>query len=171
MAFLLGLLLLDQTTSTGRRGHLLPGVSGLPGSGEKTAVKLGDPYKVNCTSSCPQPQIIGLETTLKKVVLNQQAQWTEYLVYNISQDSVLFCHFTCSGTQKSTPINVSVFRECHTLGPPSPGQSPCLLNGHEAAITAPGHLCHGPHLPGPGVTRNRTQAMGSGCAHTLHWPP
>lgn len=128
-------------------------VSGLPGSSEKApskqeAVKLGDSYKINCTSDCPNPLIKGLETLLDKKVLQEQAQWTEYLVSNISQDSVLYCYSTCSGKQTKKAVIVNVFRECHTLGPSSLGQSPSLLNGCKAAITAPGHLCHSPHLPG-----------------------
>ncbi|XP_039715230.1 intercellular adhesion molecule 2 isoform X2 [Pteropus medius] len=84
-----------------------------PGSGEKApeqvAVKRGEPYKVNCTSSCPHPQIRGLETTLNKVELQKHAQWTEYLVSNVSQDTVMYCHFTCSGKQMSKTISVRVF--------------------------------------------------------------
>lgn len=87
-------------------------------------MKLGDPYKVNCTSDCPDPQIKGLETLLHKKILQEQAQWTEYLVFNISQDTVLYCFSTCSGKQTKQAINVSVFRECHTLGPPLPWAEP-----------------------------------------------
>ncbi|XP_015984224.2 intercellular adhesion molecule 2 isoform X1 [Rousettus aegyptiacus] len=85
-----------------------------PGSSEKApskqeAVKLGDSYKINCTSDCPNPLIKGLETLLDKKVLQEQAQWTEYLVSNISQDSVLYCYSTCSGKQTKKAVIVNVF--------------------------------------------------------------
>lgn len=109
-------------------------VSGLPGSSEKApskqeAVKLGDSYKINCTSDCPNPLIKGLETLLDKKVLQEQAQWTEYLVSNISQDSVLYCYSTCSGKQTKKAVIVNVFQTIMSIKlPPSPSFTEyCLL--------------------------------------------
>uniref|UniRef100_A0A2R9BBW2 Intercellular adhesion molecule 2 n=1 Tax=Pan paniscus TaxID=9597 RepID=A0A2R9BBW2_PANPA len=51
-----------------------------------------------------------LATSLDKILLDEQAQWKHYLVSNISHDTVLQCHFTCSGKQESMNSNVSVYQ-------------------------------------------------------------
>uniref|UniRef100_A0A2K5L5Z6 Intercellular adhesion molecule 2 n=1 Tax=Cercocebus atys TaxID=9531 RepID=A0A2K5L5Z6_CERAT len=51
-----------------------------------------------------------LITSLNKILLLEQTQWKHYLISNISHDTVLWCHFTCSGKQKSMSSNVSVYQ-------------------------------------------------------------
>lgn len=124
-------------------------------------VKYGESQKINCSTSCPQPEAGGLETTLSKELLHEEAQWKQFLVSNVSQDTVMHCYFTCCGEQMTKTANVSVFCECSRAPPPE--QSLCLLNGCKAILLLP--------LGASGVTRSRTQAMASESAHTLHWPP
>uniref|UniRef100_A0A8C0E355 Intercellular adhesion molecule 2 n=1 Tax=Balaenoptera musculus TaxID=9771 RepID=A0A8C0E355_BALMU len=50
-----------------------------------------------------------LMTTLHKTLLEEQAQWKLYEVFNVSQDTDVICHFTCSGKQESRSLNISVF--------------------------------------------------------------
>lgn len=90
---------------------------------EQLAVKPGESQFINCSTSCAQPEAGGLETILAKTLLKSGAQWKAYLVSNISQDTIIYCYFTCFGEQRLTSLNVSVFCECHTAGPSSPGQS------------------------------------------------
>ncbi|KAF6298725.1 intercellular adhesion molecule 2 [Rhinolophus ferrumequinum] len=90
-----------------------------PGSGEKTfkvymcpeevVVKRGESQKINCSTSCPQPEAGGLETTLSKELLHEQAQWKLFLVSNVSHNTLMHCYFTCGGKQMSKTANVSVF--------------------------------------------------------------
>ncbi|XP_025855366.1 intercellular adhesion molecule 2 isoform X4 [Vulpes vulpes] len=89
-----------------------------PGSGEvfevhtypeQLAVKPGESQFINCSTSCAQPEAGGLETILAKTLLKSGAQWKAYLVSNISQDTIIYCYFTCFGEQRLTSLNVSVF--------------------------------------------------------------
>lgn len=113
---------------------------------EQLLVEHGGSQVINCSTTCPQPQTGGVETSLNKTLLGEQTQWKQYEVFGISQDTVVHCYFTCSEKQESVPANISVFCECFTLsqqGHPSPGKTPCLLS-----IPTPGHAHHGPQLPG-----------------------
>ncbi|XP_008577292.1 PREDICTED: intercellular adhesion molecule 2 [Galeopterus variegatus] len=77
---------------------------------EKLAVETMGSQKVNCSTSCPQPKMGGLETMLTKTLLDQQLQWKLYLISNVSEDTVLYCHFNCSGEQKMKGLPVSVYK-------------------------------------------------------------
>lgn len=91
-------------------------------SPEKLVVKHGGSSKINCSTSCLQPTISGLETTLSKTLLDKQSQWELYEVFNVSTDTVVYCHFTCSGRQVQRNASITVFCECLSLGPPPPAQ-------------------------------------------------
>lgn len=117
----------------GQQRHLLPCISGLPGSGEmfevymhpeQLALEPGETQLINCSTSCAQPDISGLETTLSKTLIAQGTQWKQYMVSNASQDTIIHCYVTCSGKQKLKSLNVNVFCECRTAGPSSPWPEP-----------------------------------------------
>lgn len=90
------------------------------GSGEKTfevhmwperlVVKPTESWEVNCSTSCTQPEKGGIETTLKKTLLESERQWQRYLISNISEDTVLYCHYTCAGKQLSSKLSVVVYQ-------------------------------------------------------------
>lgn len=137
----------------------LPSVSGLAGSDEKAfevhmrleklIVKPKESFEVNCSTTCNQPEVGGLETSLNKILLLEQTQWKHYLISNISHDTVLWCHFTCSGKQKSMSSNVSVYREWLCGGALlSPGAEPVSTECTQSpSVPAPGHCHRGPCLP------------------------
>ncbi|XP_005402233.1 PREDICTED: intercellular adhesion molecule 2 [Chinchilla lanigera] len=77
---------------------------------EKLAVETVGSRRVNCSTSCAQPDSGGLETFLTKQLVDQQPQWQQYLVSNISQDTVLICYFSCAGMTRSKSLNVSVYQ-------------------------------------------------------------
>ncbi|KAM6175362.1 intercellular adhesion molecule 2 [Erethizon dorsatum] len=77
---------------------------------EKLAVETRGSRRVNCSTSCAQPDSGGLETFLPKQLVDQQAQWQQYLVSNISQDVVLICYFTCAGQTLTKFLNISVYQ-------------------------------------------------------------
>ncbi|XP_020012050.2 intercellular adhesion molecule 2 isoform X2 [Castor canadensis] len=91
-----------------------------PGSGEvmfevhmwpeRLAVEITGSLEVNCSTSCPNPDTGGLETSLNKILLEQHPQWRRFLISNVTQDSILSCHFTCSEKQKSRNLNVTVYQ-------------------------------------------------------------
>ncbi|XP_055431500.1 intercellular adhesion molecule 2-like isoform X1 [Bubalus kerabau] len=86
------------------------------GSGEKAfegpehlMVGSGEVQVINCTASCTDPKKLVLETDLNKTVLESQAQWKLFRVYNISKDEQLLCSFICAGKQETRVFNITVF--------------------------------------------------------------
>lgn len=91
-----------------------------PGSGEafevyiwseKQIVQATEAWKVNCSTTCAAPEIGGLETSTNKLMLEEDphGKWKEFLVSNATVDTVLFCHFTCSGKQLAVSFNIRVY--------------------------------------------------------------
>lgn len=78
---------------------------------------------MNCSTSCDNPKVGGLETTMSKMMLEEhpQGKWKQFLVSNASHDMKLICHFTCAEQQRSEDLNITVFRECLCLVHTSPG--------------------------------------------------
>ncbi|XP_041491502.1 intercellular adhesion molecule 2 [Microtus oregoni] len=81
-------------------------------SSEKQIVEATGSLKVNCSTSCENPQVGGLETTLSKEVLEEhpRGKWKQFLVLNISQDMSFLCHFTCEEKQHSEHLSVRVYK-------------------------------------------------------------
>lgn len=144
-----------------------------PGSGEEAfevymspaqlLVKHGGSSEVNCSTSCLQPTVSGLETTLSKTLLHKQPQWELYRVFNVSTDTVVYCHFTCSGRQVQRNASVTVFCGCLSLGPPPPAQrlplgAPLLPGswGDKEQDRGPGlRVCSHPSLASVGLWQPR----------------
>lgn len=115
---------------------------------EQLVVEPGESTLINCSTSCALPDTSGLETTLTKTLVASGTQWKQYLVSNVSQDTIIYCYFTCSRKQKLKSLNVSVFCECHT-DPPSRGLSLCRLRVCRATLLLLPGTRYGSHLPGP----------------------
>ncbi|KAF4008615.1 hypothetical protein G4228_020386 [Cervus hanglu yarkandensis] len=86
------------------------------GSGEKAfegpeqlMVGSGEFQFINCTAGCTDPKRIVLETALNKTLLENQAQWKLFKVYNISKDEELLCSSTCGGKQETKVFHITVF--------------------------------------------------------------
>ena len=127
----------------------------LPGSGEKAfegpehlMVGSGEVQVINCTASCTDPKKLVLETDLNKTVLESQAQWKLFRVYNISKDEQLLCSFICAGKQETRVFNITVFCECRPRGPAPRGRSLCLQTHNELLCHCSWALSYGLHLPG-----------------------
>ena len=145
----------------------------LPGSGEKVfegpehlMVGSGEFQVINCTASCTDPKKLVLETHLNKTLLESQAQWKLFQVYNISKDEQLLCSFTCAGKQETKVFNITVFCECRPRGPAPRGRSLCLQTHNELLYHCSWALSMARTSLGSWV-----QATGSESAHTLPWPP
>ncbi|XP_070629878.1 intercellular adhesion molecule 2-like isoform X1 [Bos indicus] len=76
---------------------------------EHLMVGFGEFQVINCTASCTDPKKLVLETHLNKTLLDSQAQWKLFRVYNISKDEQLLCSFTCAGKQETKVFNITVF--------------------------------------------------------------
>lgn len=119
---------------------------------EQLVVEPGGSQVVNCSTSCANPNTGGLETTLSKTLIQSKPQWKQFLVSNISQDTVVHCYFSCFGSQKLKSLNVSVFCECCPVGPSSPGRARvCCMQSY------PGHSLWPPPPGAPGVTGSQTR--------------
>ncbi|XP_008269927.1 intercellular adhesion molecule 2 isoform X1 [Oryctolagus cuniculus] len=91
-----------------------------PGSGEETfevrmwperlVVEPRGSWEVNCSTSCTQPEMGGLETTLTKTLLDSQPQWKRYLISNVSEDTDLQCYFLCAGKHQSKHLSIIVYQ-------------------------------------------------------------
>lgn len=106
-----------------------PAAEGLcpPGSGDEefgvsvwpvqVAVGPAESWVVNCSTSCPEPEAGGLDTTLSTTLRARGPRWLQYEVANTSRDAVLYCNFTCAGQQRSQRLSVTVFREWRHRSP------------------------------------------------------
>lgn len=81
-------------------------------SSEKQIVEATESWKVNCSTSCAAPDTGGLETPTDKMMLEEHPhrKWIQFLVSNITGDTVFFCHFTCSGKQQAESLNIRVYQ-------------------------------------------------------------
>ncbi|XP_004630222.1 intercellular adhesion molecule 2 [Octodon degus] len=77
---------------------------------EKLAVETSGSGRVNCSTTCTQPELGGLETSLTKQLVDQRPQWQQYLVSNISQDVSLICYFFCAGNSLTKTVHISVYQ-------------------------------------------------------------
>lgn len=77
---------------------------------EKLAVEPTESKRINCSTSCTQPDSGGLETSLTKQLVDHQPQWKQYLVTNISKDETIFCFFSCAGQILIKSLNISVYQ-------------------------------------------------------------
>ncbi|XP_051015236.1 intercellular adhesion molecule 2 [Acomys russatus] len=78
----------------------------------KQIVEATESLTVNCSTSCEDPQKGGLETPLTKRELDKhpQRKWIQFLVSNISQDTVLLCFFSCAGRLREEPLSIQVYQ-------------------------------------------------------------
>ncbi|KAM5273369.1 intercellular adhesion molecule 2 [Ctenodactylus gundi] len=77
---------------------------------ERLAVEAAGSGKINCSTSCIRPERGGLETSLPKILLQEQPQWQQYLVSNISKDVTLHCFFHCAGKTESKSAYISMYQ-------------------------------------------------------------
>ncbi|XP_032312984.1 intercellular adhesion molecule 1 isoform X2 [Camelus ferus] len=77
---------------------------------DQAVVKYGQSLVVNCSTTCPDPGPSGIETLLKKTQVGKGPQWKEFLLEDVTQNSVLQCFFSCAGVQKDISLGVTVYQ-------------------------------------------------------------
>ncbi|XP_032178285.1 intercellular adhesion molecule 5 isoform X3 [Mustela erminea] len=77
---------------------------------DQALVKLGQSLMVNCSTTCPDPGPSGIETFLKKTQVDKGPQWKEFLLEDVTENSVLQCFFSCAGIQKDTSLGITVYQ-------------------------------------------------------------
>ncbi|XP_028636553.1 intercellular adhesion molecule 5 [Grammomys surdaster] len=73
-------------------------------------VEFGHSLTVNCSTTCPDPGPSGIETFFKKTQLSKGSQWKEFLLEDITENSVLQCFFSCAGVQKDTALDIIMYQ-------------------------------------------------------------
>ncbi|XP_021489947.1 intercellular adhesion molecule 5 [Meriones unguiculatus] len=73
-------------------------------------VEFGQSLTINCSTTCPEPGPSGVETFLKKTQLSKGPQWKEFLLEDVTENSVLQCFFSCSGVQKETTLDITMYQ-------------------------------------------------------------
>ncbi|XP_027482222.1 intercellular adhesion molecule 5 isoform X2 [Zalophus californianus] len=77
---------------------------------DQALVKLGQSLMVNCSTTCPDPGPSGIETLLKKTQVDKGPQWKEFLLEDVTENSILQCFFSCAGIQKDTSLGITVYQ-------------------------------------------------------------
>ncbi|KAM9208840.1 intercellular adhesion molecule 1-like [Dugong dugon] len=77
---------------------------------DQALVEFGQSLVVNCSTTCPDPGPSGIETFLKKTQVGKGPQWKEFLLEDITENSILQCFFSCSGIQKDKSLGISVYQ-------------------------------------------------------------
>ncbi|XP_016063428.1 PREDICTED: intercellular adhesion molecule 3 isoform X1 [Miniopterus natalensis] len=105
---------------------LPPGVQGqeflLQVEPQDPVVLAGESLLVNCSTDCPQPELITLETSLFKESMGKGLGWAAFQLSNVTGDSVVLCSGFCNGLQITGSSNITVYRfpEHVELAPMSP---------------------------------------------------
>ncbi|XP_024206316.1 intercellular adhesion molecule 1 [Pan troglodytes] len=73
-------------------------------------VEFGQSLVVNCSTTCPDPGPSGIETFLKKTQVGKGPQWKEFLLEDVTENSILQCFFSCAGIQKDTSLGITVYQ-------------------------------------------------------------
>ncbi|XP_005402238.1 PREDICTED: intercellular adhesion molecule 5-like [Chinchilla lanigera] len=73
-------------------------------------VGFGQSLVVNCSTTCPDPGPSGIDTFLKKTQVDKGRQWKAFLLEDVTENCVLQCFFSCSGVQKDTSLDVTVYQ-------------------------------------------------------------
>nr|XP_027811009.1 intercellular adhesion molecule 3 [Marmota flaviventris] len=65
---------------------------------------------VNCSTSCPRPELITLETSLPKEVIDEDQGWAAFRLSNVTGDSKIICSAFCNGSQMTSNSSITVYR-------------------------------------------------------------
>ncbi|XP_036198094.1 intercellular adhesion molecule 5 [Myotis myotis] len=77
---------------------------------DQALVKFGESLVVNCSTNCPDPGPSGIETFLKKTQVGKGPQWKEFLLEDVTKNSILQCFFSCAGIQKDRSLGITVYQ-------------------------------------------------------------
>ncbi|XP_011378559.1 intercellular adhesion molecule 3 [Pteropus vampyrus] len=73
-------------------------------------VSAGGSLLVNCSTDCPHPKSITLETYLFKETVGSGLGWEAFQLNNVTGDSKVLCSVLCNGSQITGSSNITVYR-------------------------------------------------------------
>lgn len=92
-------------------GALLPGPGGAQTlvDPKEVTIPRGGSVLVNCSTSCDQHTLLGLETHLNKKEVARGSNWETYELSNIQEDTTPFCYSTCHNNQTKATMSLAVY--------------------------------------------------------------
>ncbi|XP_020139573.2 intercellular adhesion molecule 3 [Microcebus murinus] len=95
-------------------GLLSPGSQGqefaLRVQPQNPVLHAGGSLVVNCSTECPDPKLLTLETSLLKEPVGDGPGWVAFKLSNVTSDSRVLCAGFCNGSQMISPSNITVYR-------------------------------------------------------------
>ncbi|XP_008706313.1 intercellular adhesion molecule 3 [Ursus maritimus] len=77
---------------------------------QSPVVPAGGSFLVNCSSDCPNPELITLETSLSKEQVGNGLGWAAFQLSNATTDSQVLCSGFCNRVQMIGSSNITVYR-------------------------------------------------------------
>lgn len=71
----------------------------------------GGSLLVNCSTDCPHPKSITVETYLFKETVGSGLGWEAFQLSNVTGDSKVLCSGFCNGSQITGSSNITVYSE------------------------------------------------------------
>ncbi|XP_023989906.1 intercellular adhesion molecule 1 [Physeter macrocephalus] len=92
-------------------GALLPGPGGAQISVQplKAIIPRGGSITVNCSTSCDNHTLLGLETQLAKKEVDHGNNWKIFELSDVQKDSTPICYSFCPDGQQSDSMNLTVY--------------------------------------------------------------
>lgn len=69
---------------------------------------------VNCSTSCDQYTLLGLETHLDKKEVANGSNWKMYELSSVQGDTIPYCYSVCHNNQSEATMSLTVY--CEWLG-------------------------------------------------------
>uniref|UniRef100_A0A673USZ2 Ig-like domain-containing protein n=1 Tax=Suricata suricatta TaxID=37032 RepID=A0A673USZ2_SURSU len=70
----------------------------------------GGSFVVNCSTDCPNPRVITLETSLLKKPVGSGLRWAAFELSDVTSDSLILCSGFCNGIQMTGSSVITVYR-------------------------------------------------------------
>lgn len=82
---------------------------------KEVIIPRGSSVLVNCSTSCDQYTLLGLETHLDKKEVANGPNWQMYELSSVQGDTIPYCYSVCHNNQSEAKMSLTVYCEC--LGP------------------------------------------------------
>ncbi|XP_044110166.1 intercellular adhesion molecule 3 [Neovison vison] len=77
---------------------------------QSPVVPAGGSFLVNCSTDCPNPNLIALETSLSKEPVGNGLGWAAFQLFNVTGDTQVLCSGFCNGVQMIGFLIITVYR-------------------------------------------------------------
>ncbi|XP_032739855.1 intercellular adhesion molecule 3 [Lontra canadensis] len=77
---------------------------------QSPVVPAGGSFLVNCSTDCPNPNLIALETSLSKEPVGNGLGWAAFQLFNVTGDTQVLCSGFCNDVQMIGFLIITVYR-------------------------------------------------------------